>query len=129
MINTAKLARLNEENMETILSSVVLNIFTANGGTTTFTFCGKKIDITGYQRYDDKSCPTIKFTVDDLGVLTPRKDFLKYKNHGIAMTKLETEEESNLFNYFVNTLHGRCVGFYGGLNEYVNEYADSLVEL
>jgi len=134
MINMANLGKLNEENMETILSSAVLNIFMANRGTTTFTFCGKKIDIAGYQRYDDKSCPTIRFTVDDLGVLTPRKNFLEYKNHGmtikgIAMITLETEEESNLFNHFVNTLHGRCVGFYDGLNDYANEYANSLIEL
>lgn len=45
------------------------------------------------------------------------------------MTKLETEEESNLFNNFINTFHSRCMAFYSGLNEYVNEYADSLVEL
>lgn len=117
------LMQLNEENMETILTSAVFNIFTANGGTTTFTINDKKITITGLHSFGGMT-PSINVGLNGRFILTPRSNFIKYKNHGFGikeecMSNCDTEEEAKALIEFIDKLHDRCEKFYDNLNEYI----------
>ena len=126
------LMQLNEENMETILTSAVFNIFTANGGTTTFAINDKKITITGELHSFSGLTPSINVGLNNRFIITPRSNFIKYKNHGLGikgecMTNCDTGEEAKALVEFIDKLHDRCEKFCDNLHEYIGDYAENIL--